>query len=43
MCVEITNNQTRINDAKVDPYGGIVFGTYNEDPDKKRESLLQSL
>ncbi|MFD2054884.1 SMP-30/gluconolactonase/LRE family protein [Mesorhizobium calcicola] len=22
--------QTRINDAAIDPYGGIVFGTYNE-------------
>lgn len=23
--------QTRVNDAKIDPYGGIVLGTYNEE------------
>ena len=41
--VEITNNQTRINDAKVDPYGGIVFGTYNEDPDKAKRKPIANL
>ena len=35
--VEVSVKKTRINDAKVDPYGGIVFGTYNEDPDKLTE------
>ena len=41
--VETTNNQTRINDAKVDPYGGIVFGTYNEDPDKAKRKPIDEL
>ena len=41
--VEITNNQTRINDAKVDPYGGIVFGTYNEDLDKVKRKPIANL
>ena len=41
--VETTNNQTRINDAKVDPYGGIVFGTYNEDPDKAKRKPIANL
>ena len=27
--------ETRVNDAKVDNFGGIVFGTYNENPNKK--------
>ena len=26
--------QTRINDATVDPFGGIVFGTFDESPDQ---------
>ena len=26
--------ETRINDATVDPFGGVVFGTFNENPDK---------
>ena len=41
--IEITINETRINDAKVDPYGGIVFGTYNEDPDKINRKPIASL
>ncbi len=28
--------QTRINDAAVDPFGGIVFGTFDETPDMKQ-------
>ena len=41
--VESTINETRINDAKVDPYGGIVFGTYNEDPDKINRKPIANL
>jgi L-arabinonolactonase len=41
--VEISIKQTRINDAKVDPYGGIVFGTYNEDPDKINRKPIANL
>lgn len=41
--VESTMNETRINDAKVDPYGGIVFGTYNEDPDKINRKPIANL
>ena len=41
--VEISVKQTRINDAKVDPYGGIVFGTYNEDPDKINRKPIANL
>ncbi len=41
--VESTVNETRINDAKVDPYGGIVFGTYNEDPDKINRKPIANL
>ena len=41
--VESTINETRINDAKVDPYGGIVFGTYNEDPDKVNRKPIANL
>ena len=41
--VEINIKQTRINDAKVDPYGGIVFGTYNEDPDKINRKPIANL
>ena len=41
--VEINLKQTRINDAKVDPYGGIVFGTYNEDPDKINRKPIANL
>ena len=33
--------ETRVNDAKVDNFGGIVFGTYNENPNKKIENLMQ--
>ena len=40
---EISIKQTRINDAKVDPYGGIVFGTYNEDPDKINRKPIANL
>lgn len=28
--IETNLAQTRVNDAAIDPYGGIVFGTYNE-------------
>ena len=41
--VETEIKETRINDAKVDPYGGIVFGTYNEHPDRKNRKPLASL
>jgi len=41
--VEIGIKGTRINDAKVDPYGGIVFGTYNEDSDKKNRKPIANL
>ena len=41
--VESSINETRINDAKVDPYGGIVFGTYNEDPDKINRKPIANL
>ena len=41
--VESTINETRINDAKVDPYGGIVFGTYNEDSDKINRKPIANL
>ncbi len=41
--IEIKISETRINDAKVDPYGGIVFGTYNEDPDKINRKPIASL
>ena len=42
---DVENNikETRINDAKVDPYGGIVFGTYNEDPDKINRKPIANL
>lgn len=33
--VETDSNETRVNDAKVDHFGGIVFGTYNEKPNKE--------
>ena len=32
--IETDLPETRINDATVDPFGGIVFGTFNENPDK---------
>lgn len=32
--IETDIPETRINDATVDPFGGIVFGTFNENPDK---------
>ena len=41
--VETNIRETRINDAKVDPYGGIVFGTYNEDPDKLNRKPIANL
>ena len=41
--VEVNIKETRINDAKVDPYGGIVFGTYNEDPDKINRKPIANL
>ena len=41
--VESSISETRINDAKVDPYGGIVFGTYNEDPDKINRKPIANL
>tara|TARA_B100000963_G_scaffold222463_1_gene193977 strand:- start:1164 stop:2036 length:873 start_codon:yes stop_codon:yes gene_type:complete len=41
--VELDIKETRINDAKVDPYGGIVFGTYNEDPDKLNRKPIANL
>ena len=41
--VEIEIKETRINDAKVDPFGGIVFGTYNEHPDRKNRKPIASL
>ena len=41
--VETNVRETRINDAKVDPYGGIVFGTYNEDPDKLNRKPIANL
>ena len=41
--VESTIKKTRINDAKIDPYGGIVFGTYNEDPDKINRKPIANL
>ncbi len=41
--VEVSIKKTRINDAKVDPYGGIVFGTYNEDPDKLNRKPIANL
>ena len=37
--VEANIPHTRINDAKVDPFGGIVFGTYNESQDKERKPV----
>ena len=33
--VETDIIETRVNDAKVDHFGGIVFGTYNENPNKE--------
>ncbi len=33
--VETSERWLRINDAAVDPFGGIVFGSYNEDPQQK--------
>jgi L-arabinonolactonase len=41
--VEKEIKETRINDAKVDPLGGIVFGTYNESPDKKNRNPIANL
>ena len=41
--IETNIRETRINDAKVDPYGGIVFGTYNEDPDKLNRKPIANL
>ena len=34
--VEADLPQTRINDACVDPYGGVVFGTFDETPDMEQ-------
>jgi len=31
--VEVEPAATRVNDAAVDPFGGIVFGTFDETPD----------
>ena len=41
--VETEIKKTRINDAKVDPFGGIVFGTYNEHPDRQNRKPIASL
>ena len=41
--LKLSTKKTRINDAKVDPYGGIVFGTYNEDPDKLNRKPIANL
>ena len=41
--VEKEIKETRINDAKVDPLGGIVFGTYNESPDKRNRKPIANL
>lgn len=41
--IEQNIKETRINDAKVDPFGGIVFGTYNESTDKKNRKPIANL
>ena len=33
----------RLNDADVDPYGGIVFGSYNENPDRTQRKATASV
>jgi len=35
--------QTRINDAAVDPFGGIVFGTFDETPDMEARRPIASV
>ncbi len=41
--IEIDIPQTRINDAKVDPFGGIVFGTFDENSDRSKRKPLGSV
>lgn len=41
--VETDLPQTRINDAAVDPFGGIVFGTFDETPDMAARRPIASV
>ena len=41
--VEADLPQTRINDAEVDPFGGIVFGTFDETSDMEKRQPLASV
>lgn len=41
--IEADLPETRINDATVDPFGGIVFGTINENPDKSARRPIASV
>ena len=41
--VETDITQTRINDAKIDPYGGVVFGTFDETSDRNKRRPIGSV